>query len=191
MSDLCRDIIIWHQYSEFFTRSLCAISKFPGSDISDQPEDTDEINGDLRTLVDRTYEKIRSHNRVSMAKGERFVEKNVPKYPESSLREFLNNAIIHRDYQSNTPIRFYWYEDRIEISSPGGLYPPVTYDKIEKRTGYRNPIVANAMKELGYVEKFGRGIQTAQKALQDNGNPAAEIAREEGFFQVTIYRRES
>jgi ATP-dependent DNA helicase RecG len=165
--------------------------KFPGSDISDQPEDTDEINGDLRTLVDRTYEKIRSHNRVSMAKGERFVEKNVPKYPESSLREFLNNAIIHRDYQSNTPIRFYWYEDRIEISSPGGLYPPVTYDQIERRTGYRNPIVANAMKELGYVEKFGRGIQTAQKALQDNGNPAAEIAREEGFFHVTIYRRKS
>jgi len=165
--------------------------KLPGNNLSGQPEDADEINGDLRTLVDRTYEKIRSHNRVSMAKGERFVEKNVPEYPEQSLREFLNNAIIHRDYQSNTPIRFYWYEDRIEISSPGGLYPPVTYDQIERTTGYRNPIVATAMKGLGYVEKFGRGIQLAQKALQDNGNPAAKIAREEGFFHVTIYRRKS
>jgi ATP-dependent DNA helicase RecG len=165
--------------------------KFPGSDISDQPEDIDEINGDLRTLVDRVYEKIRSHNRVSLVKGERFVEKNVPEYPESSLREFLNNAIIHRDYQLTAPIKFYWYKDYIEISSPGGLYPPVTYDQIERTTGYRNPIVASAMKELGYVEKFGRGIQTALKALQDNGNPAAEIERIEGHFHVRIYRRKS
>lgn len=49
-------------------------------------------------------------------------EKNVLNYPDLALRELLMNACMHRDYQSNMPIRLYQYEDRIEILNAGGLY---------------------------------------------------------------------
>ena len=49
-------------------------------------------------------------------------EKDVVNYPYLALRELLMNACMHRDYQSNMPIRLYQYEDRIEILNAGGLY---------------------------------------------------------------------
>ena len=102
-------------------------------------------------------------------------EKVVPDYPDTALREFLVNAVIHRNYQSNTPIRFYWFADHIEIQSPGGLYGEVTPQNYLTHNSYRNPVIAEAMKALGYVNRFGYGIARAQRALVDNGNPAAEF----------------
>ena len=72
------------------------------------------------------------------------------------------NAAMHRDYQSNAPIKFYWFSDRIEIHNPGGLYGGASAD-FPISTGYRNPKVAEIMKNLGYVNRFGRGIAAVQR----------------------------
>ncbi len=85
-------------------------------------------------------------------------EKRIFNYPEVAVREILLNAVLHRDYQSHTPVRFYWFSDRIEIQSPGGLYGEVTKDSLTRRNSYRNPVIAEAMKSLGYVNRFGYGI---------------------------------
>ncbi|MBF0417643.1 MAG: hypothetical protein HQL86_05270 [Magnetococcales bacterium] len=53
-------------------------------------------------------------------------ERLVPDFPQPAIRELLLNAIMHRDYQSNTPVHFHWFSDRIEIKSPGELYGEVT-----------------------------------------------------------------
>jgi ATP-dependent DNA helicase RecG len=100
------------------------------------------------------------------------------------------NAIMHRDYQSNTPIRFYWFNDRIEIQSPGGLYGDVTPENYTRRNSYRNPVMAEAMKSLGYVNRYGYGIQRTQKLLADNENPRAEFEFDAGSVLVIIRRRE-
>jgi len=49
-------------------------------------------------------------------------ERQAVNYPRVALRELLMNAVLHRSYESTAPIRFYWFTDRIEIQSPGGLY---------------------------------------------------------------------
>ena len=99
------------------------------------------------------------------------------------------NAIMHRDYNSNTPVRFYWFEDRIEIQSPGGLYGEVTKETLTERNSYRNPIIAEAMHSLGYVNRYGHGIQRAQAALKENGNPPAEFDTRDHVFLAVIRRR--
>ena len=96
---------------------------------------------------------------------------------------------MHRDYESNTPVRFYWFADRIEIQNPGGLYGEVTLDSLTRRSSYRNPIIAEAMKALGYVNRFGYGIQRAQKALRDNAQPDAIFAGDHHALDVTIMRK--
>ena len=102
------------------------------------------------------------------------------------MRELLLNAVMHRNYQSNTPIRFYWYADRIEISNPGGLYGEAATGIFPERNDYRNPVIAEAMRALGYVNRYGQGVMRAQKALRENGNPPADIRPHTDWFDVTI-----
>jgi ATP-dependent DNA helicase RecG len=100
-------------------------------------------------------------------------EKTISIYPDWSIRELLLNAIIHRDYQiGNAPIKFYDYNGhQLEISNPGGLYGQATADNFPYVNDYRNPLLAEAMKVMGYVNKFNRGIAKVKAEMEINGNP--------------------
>jgi ATP-dependent DNA helicase RecG len=56
-------------------------------------------------------------------------------------------------------------------------------------TDYRNPLLAEAMKVLGYVQKFGVGIAQARDELASNGNPPPQFLPETNFILVTVKRR--
>ena len=114
-------------------------------------------------------------------------EKAVFNYPELALRELLMNACMHRDYQSNMPIRLYQYEDRIDILNAGGLYGEARPENFPTVNDYRNPIVAEAMRGLKYVNMFNRGIQRVKTMLQDNGNPEPKFTIDKiTAFEVTV-----
>ena len=81
-------------------------------------------------------------------------EETVANYPYWATRELLMNAIMHRDYETNAPIQFYEYDDRIEIQNPGGLYGKVSPENFPNVSDYRNPFIAEAMKILGYVNRW-------------------------------------
>jgi ATP-dependent DNA helicase RecG len=162
--------------------------RFPATKMNEMPVDQMELSGDMRTVLDGLRDKFRACNQVGMKAGTGFQDQLSPDYPEWAIRELLHNAVIHRDYQSNTPIRFYWFSDRIEIQSPGGLYGEVTPETIMSRNSYRNPVMAEALKAMGYVNRFGFGIQHAQKLLKENGNPPAEFGFEDRVVAVMIRR---
>ena len=163
--------------------------RFPGTTLTDRHDDEREISGDMRTIVETVRQKIVAFNAVQSTAGEGFRDQPRPDYPEWALRELFHNAVIHRDYQSNTPIRFYWFSDRIEIQSPGGLYGEVTAATLTRRNSYRNPVIAEAMKAMDYVNRYGYGIQRAQDLLAANGNPPAEFEIDDRVFLVTLRRR--
>ncbi len=147
----------------------------PGTALTDLPDDQAEIAGDLWSVLRELEIRVRANIHSTLEPRSALRERLVTDYPEVAVRELLLNAILHRDYQSNTPVRLYWFADRIEIQSPGGLYGEVTKETLTRRNSYRNPVIAEAMKPLGFVNRFGYGIQRAQAALQANGNPAAEF----------------
>lgn len=107
-------------------------------------------------------------------------------YPRLALRELLMNAVMHRDYASTAPLRITWLEDRIEIQSPGGLYGEASPENFPSQTSYRNPVVAEALKALGYVNRYGRGVIRAQEALAANGNPPAEFRFDSGYVLAIV-----
>jgi len=92
-------------------------------------------------------------------------EETFSKYPYWATRELLMNAIMHRDYESNAPVQFYEYDDRVEVQNPGGLYGKVSPDNFPNISDYRNPYIAEAMKVLGYVNRFSRGVYRVQAKL--------------------------
>ncbi len=96
-------------------------------------------------------------------------------YPHWATRELLMNAVCHRDYESNGPVQFYQYDDRIEIMNPGGLYGKATPENFPFVNDYRNGVVAEGMKVLGFVNRYSRGAQTVQDELRTNGNGEAEF----------------
>lgn len=111
-------------------------------------------------------------------------------YPPVALHELLINAVIHRNYDgSATPVAVNHYADRIEIQSPGGLYGDLTRDEFPHVTSYRNPVLAEAAKILGFANRFGRGIALAQHHLERNQSPPLEYSFGANRLTMIVRRR--
>lgn len=169
---------------------------FPGAKVQFVQYDGPEL--DAEVLAEKTF----TGNLImvlaeldSFLKG-RFTQKPVAvselreqpvfDYPIEAVRELLMNAILHRDYQSTGPIRFYQFSDRIEIQNPGGLFGEASPENFPRVNAYRNPVVAEAMHTLGYVNRFGRGIARAKRALADNGSPEPQFDYHTSHFLAII-----
>lgn len=118
-------------------------------------------------------------------------EVRYPDYPVVALRQLVYNAVLHRTYEgTNAPVRVSWFSDRVEILSPGGPFGVVTRENFGTgATDYRNPHLAEAMRVLGYVQRFGVGIALARKALADNSNPALDLQPSESHVLAVVRRR--
>ena len=117
-----------------------------------------------------------------------FREKTVINYPNNALRELMMNACMHRDYQSNMPVRLYQFDDHIEIMNAGGLYGEARPENFPMVNDYRNPIVAEAMKEMKYVNMFNQGVRRVQDMLKENGNKEAVFdVSKLTAFAVNVY----
>lgn len=157
-----------------------------GTSLADEPFANKEISGDLIAVTRQLAEHIRLHLAERREKESLFKETQVPDYPEAALREMLMNAIMHRDYASTAPIRFYWFDDRVEVQNPGGLYGETNAENFPNTNSYRNPVVASAMKVLGYVERFGAGVAKANAAMERNGNPPIEFTIRPDYFLAVL-----
>ena len=84
-------------------------------------------------------------------------------------------------------MRISWFNDHVEISSPGSVHRAVTKENFGKSvTDYRNPSIAEAMKNQGFMERFGKGIPLARQVLAENGNPPPEFDVQDTFVFATI-----
>ena len=163
--------------------------RLPGSTLTDLPEDQAEVSGDLLSMLTELGARARLLIQHTLRPAKALQEKMLGDYPEQALRELLMNAVMHRNYDSNTPVRFYAFSDHIEIQSPGGLYGEATQENFPTRNSYRNPVIAEAMKSLGFVNRFGYGVQRAQALLAENGNPPAVFEFDEHAVLAKIFRR--
>jgi ATP-dependent DNA helicase RecG len=144
------------------------------------------LSGDLLTVLRELDGLVDLHIEARPATVSTLRERQIVNYPRVALRELLMNAVLHRSYESNSAIRFYWFSDRVEIQSPGGLYGEASPENFPNQNSYRNPVLAEAMKALGFVNRFGRGVMVAQEALKQNGNGLAEFWFDAHYVLATI-----
>ena len=94
---------------------------------------------------------------------------------------------MHRSYEITSYIKLYQYSDRIEIENPGGLYGNARPENFPNVSDYRNLVIAEAMRVMGFVNRFNWGIKNAQLNLKNNKNEPAEFDLDTfGVFRVII-----
>lgn len=96
-------------------------------------------------------------------------EKKVELIPFEAYREALANAIVHRTWDINANTKIEMYQDKIIISSSGGLDGDMTKeDYIKGNYSYlRNPIIANVFRRLNIIEAFATGIKRINEAYKN------------------------
>ncbi|MCO5271417.1 MAG: putative DNA binding domain-containing protein [Cyclobacteriaceae bacterium] len=155
----------------YFPGAYIQYIKFDGEQMTDDVSFEKKFSGALATELSVLDGFIKSNIIKGKPKRmESMQEQTITNYPYWALRELVMNAIMHRNYESNSPVYLYEFVNRIEIVNPGGLYGEVTPQNFPNASDYRNVVLAEALKVLGYVNRFNYGIQRAKEELIKNGN---------------------
>ena len=167
-------------------------NSFSGIDIAKFGKSINEIldrnlfvNISIISQFQKTLEVFNRYYKYEQILGSERIEKEL--IPEKAFRETIANALIHRTWDVNSNIRISMYEDKIEVSSPGGL--PSGISEKEYLNGQisqlRNPILANIFFRLKYIEMFGTGIRRINESYKNYAvKPAFEIF--ENSIKITL-----
>ncbi len=188
-------LMLGKEPSYWFPGAYIQFVRYAGNQVTDPILDQTVISGPLPDQLREIDSLLKRNIAIALnTRGETHIEE--PDYPYEALRELVRNAVIHRNYDStNTPVRIYWFANRVEIISPGSVYGEVTKENFENFrtlniTAYRNPTIAEAMKNMGFMQRFGIGISTAYKALEENGNPELKFEVEDTVILAEIRKRQ-
>lgn len=182
-------LVLGYDPSAFIPGAYLQFVRYDGDDMAAGISDEQELRVNVIDLAERLEALLKGHLHTRVVEATGFRERPQPDYPFFALREVCMNAVMHRNYEtSNAPIRILWFADRLEISNPGGPYGQVREDNFHRVNDYRNPSLAAALKSLGYVNRFGRGIARIQAELAANNNPPAEFNVDASSWAVTLRR---
>jgi len=143
-------------------------------------------------LKGRAHVRVGATTRIAdQADVQRPVERRIPELPLAAVRQLVRNAVMHRSYfGTNAPVRIANYPDRLEMISPGGPYGIVKRHNFGEpyATDYRNPTLASALRELGFVQKFGAGLSIARQAMSKLALPPPEFQVDDSFVRATLWK---
>jgi len=177
---------------DFLPGACIQFLRIDGVELADPVIDEENIGGAVVEMLRRAEDKLSAHNRSSVDIVTEPTHVIQHSYPPVALQQILYNAVLHRIYEStNAPVRVYWFNDRIEILSSGGPYGNVTIENFGQPgiTDYRNPNIGDVLKTFGFIQAFGRGIATARKALEKNGNAELEFEVNQSTVLCTLRKK--
>jgi ATP-dependent DNA helicase RecG len=174
---------------QFIPGAYVQFLRIDGEKLTDPVRDGVALAGPLPELLQALEQKLEAHIETARDFTSGSVEVIRPDYPMVALQQLTRNAILHRSYEgTNAPVRINWFSDRIEILNPGGPFGQVNRGNFGMPgiTDYRNSYLAEAMRNLGYVQKFGIGISLAKSELEKNGNPPIEFQVEDSYVLAIV-----
>lgn len=160
-----------------------------GTELHDEIIDSADIRGSVADVLRSLDEKLKAHNRTTVDFVSDSTERRTDLYPIPAVQQITRNAVMHRTYEAtNAPVHVRWFEDRIEVSSPGGPFGQVTASNFGSAgiVDYRNPNLTEALRTLGFVQRFGVGIPTAQRLLREAGHPEAAFEVSQSSVLATM-----
>jgi ATP-dependent DNA helicase RecG len=169
--------------TEYISHHEIRIARFRGVDRV-ETIDSQEIKGPIYKMLEDVEAFIKRNTRLANKIVE-FKRVDIPEYPLVAVREAIVNAIAHRDYnRRGAPIMVSIFDDRIEVSNPGGLLPGLNIKKLEGHHATRNEDVCSIFHETRDMERYGTGIGKMKKLMKEHGLEAPKFSEEGDFFVV-------
>ena len=171
-----------------FSKTQCAV--FKGIDRAiflDKREFTGPIYTQIEEAVDFVLRNIRLGATI-----DGLVRKEKYELPPEAIREMIINAHCHRNLLDESCIQVAVYDDRLEVTSPGGLYNGLTYEEVMNgHSKIRNKAIANIFSQMGLVEAWGSGIKRIFNAAKEYDLPEPKFQEFDNMFRVELFRNNS
>ena len=168
-----------------FAKTQCAV--FKGEDRSFFL-DKREFTGPIYSQIENGLEFVLRNIRLG-ASIDGLVRKEKYELPPEAIREMIINAHCHRNYLDESCIQIAIFDDRLEITSPGGLYNGLTYEEVmQGHSKIRNKAIANVFGQMGLVEAWGSGIKRIFRSAKEYGLSDPIIQEFDNMFRIELYR---
>ena len=202
-------LLVMGEYpQEFYPRLTVTFASFPGTTKGSVTEgirllDSRTLTGTIPELVDEGIEVVKNNMRTAALIGEKY-RSDLPDYPPIAVREALVNALMHRDYSPHaqgSQVQINMFVDRLEITSPGGLYGGVTVRNLGEPgvSSTRNQRLSSFLEDVKFhtdgggagvvAENRGTGIAVIQRSLADALMPPPEYINRLDSFTIVFHRR--
>lgn len=168
-----------------FSKTQCAV--FKGTErmvFLDKREFSGPIYEQIVQATDFVLRNIRLGATI-----DGLIRKESYELPLEAIREMIVNAHCHRNLRDDSCVQVAIYDDRLEVSSPGGLYNGLSYDELMNgHSKIRNRAIANVFSKMGFVEAWGTGVKRILGAAQSYGLPTPSFQVFDEMFRVNLFR---
>ena len=171
-----------------FAKTQCAV--FKGTDRT-VFLDKREFEGPLYEQIEKTVDFVLRNIRLGATIGG-LVRKEKYELPPEAIREMIINAHCHRNFLDESCIQVAVYDNRLEVTSPGGLYNGLTYEELMSgHSRIRNKGIANVFSQMGLVESWGSGIRRIINAAKSYELAEPVFQEFDSMFRVELFRNAS
>ncbi len=171
---------------EFISQSTVKIARFRGT-ARIEFLDSQELEGSFYKILE-DVEKFFQRNTRLANKIVEWKRVDIPEYPFNAIREGVINAMAHRDYnRSGANVQIDIFDDRIEITSPGGLLPGLNIRRLEGVHETRNKEICKIFHETKDMEKYGTGIRKMSNLMKQHGLKPPVLFQPGDFFRIIFY----
>ena len=184
-------LLFYPRHQEVIPESVIAVAQYAGKDKKNLIKSEIFVGG-LHRQLEASYAYIieilgKNYELSDLVKTPKDFE-----VPLEAVREALINAVAHRAYDYEAPIRISIFSNRIEFLNPGNFYAPIHPGNLkEGLSRYRNPLIADALRKTGHMEKQGIGISIIINSCSEAGLIEPKLIELENYVKVTIYQEKS
>ena len=169
-----------------FSKTQCAV--FKGNDRV-VFLDKREFKGPLYSQIEDSIDFVLRNIRLG-AKIEGLIRKEDYELPIEAIREMIVNAHCHRNMTDESCVQVAVFDDRLEVTSPGGFYNGLTFEEaMQGHSKLRNRAIANVFSQIGLIEAWGTGFKRIRNAAKEYGLPDPEFIEMPEMFRVNLYRK--
>ena len=169
-----------------FSKTQCAVFKGTNRTVF---LDKREFTGPIYKQIENAVEFVLRNIRLG-ATIDGLVRRESYELPVEAIREMIINAHCHRNWLDDSCIQVAVYDNRLEVTSPGGLYNGLTYEELMSgHSKIRNKAIANIFSQMGLVEAWGSGMQRILNGAADYELPVPKVEVFDNMFRVNLFRK--
>jgi len=184
-------LLFGREPQRFLPTSEVKCMHFHGTEVRKPIPSYQIFKGTIFELVDQAVDFVLSKINRRVGTREHGVQAPAEyELPKDAVTEAIVNAVAHRDYTSNASVQAMLFADRMEVWNPGELPPSLTPEllRIPHPSIPRNPLLAEPLYLVRYIEKAGTGTLDMIARCREAGLPEPDFEQRAGQWVVTLWR---